>query len=119
MTTVSIGDEFSGETILAETFEAQARGLMFVKWPPPVMSFPFTTTAIHKFWMKNTYCPLDIVFCRANVVVGVYRGQPLSTAQIGPDEPVDLVIELPAGTADQFKIKRGDPVRLERSGKTG
>lgn len=109
---VTIGNGFSGKTLIAETPEEQSKGLMYQQWPPPIMAFPFQTKAVHKFWMKNTYCPLDIVFCRDNVVLGIFRGQPLSTTLVGPNEPVDLVVELPAGTADRYKIKRGDRVQV-------
>ena len=106
------------ETKVAVSYDEQAKGLMFVPWPPPVMSFPVSKPTIKKFWMKNTVSPLDIVFCSDNTVIGIYKGEPLSTALIGPDRPVDLVVELPAGTAAQRGIKVGDPVRLKLSSKT-
>jgi uncharacterized membrane protein (UPF0127 family) len=60
--------------------------------------------------MKNTQTPLDIVFCRTNHVVGIFKGEPFSTKLIGPDEPSDLVVELPAGTAASLGLSVGDYV---------
>ena len=110
--------EHAFPTLVALTAEDQAMGLMFRPSPAPVMVFPFTKAATHKFWMKNTIAPLDIIFCRANVVVAIHEGEPLSTKLVGPDEPVDLVVELPKGTASIYNIQPGDPVRLEFSLRT-
>jgi uncharacterized membrane protein (UPF0127 family) len=60
--------------------------------------------------MKNTSTPLDIIFCKGNYVVGIFRGEPLSTKLIGPNEASDLVVELPAGTAEQLGLQVGDYV---------
>ena len=105
-------------TLVAVSESEQNQGLMWVKWPPPVMIFPYRSAGIRKFWMKNTISPLDIVFCNGNSIVDIRKGEPLSTAMIGPDQPVDLVIELPAGTVEQHGIKVGQPVQLVYSPKT-
>lgn len=99
-------------TLIALTEEEQARGLMFKKWPPPIMSFPYDEAKIRKFWMKNTISPLDIVFCRASKVVSIIEGKELSLNFVGPDEPSDLVVELPRGTAADLGIAVGTEVRL-------
>lgn len=99
-------------TLVASTLEEQMVGLMWKKWPPPIMVFPYKDAGIHKFWMKNTISPLDIVFCRNNKIIGIYAGEPLSTAQVGPDAPVDLVIEFPRGTMSMYGIKAGDIVEF-------
>ena len=101
--------------LIAVTEQGQQQGLMWKKWPPPVMAFPYESPGIKKFWMKNTISPLDIIFCRGEHVVGIYRGEPLSTAAVGPNEPVDLVVELPAGQAEEHGIRIGDDVRLRYS----
>lgn len=106
------GHQFN--TLIADTLEEQAKGLMYKKWPPPVMSFPYKTAEIRKFWMKNTISPLDIIFCRSGKIVGIYKGEPLSTMSVGPNEPVDLVIELPHGKAKKIGIAIGDDVELLR-----
>jgi uncharacterized membrane protein (UPF0127 family) len=94
--------------VVAVTESEQLRGLMFKEWPPPIMVFPYTKAGRRRFWMKNTISPLDVIFCRGNNVVGVFRGEPLSTTLFGPDEPSDLVVELPAGMADKLGVSVGD-----------
>jgi uncharacterized membrane protein (UPF0127 family) len=103
------------ETLVAITEDEHLSGLMFKAWPPPVMSFPFETTEPRKFWMNNTISPLDILFCRANKIIAIFEGEPLSKKLIGPDEPVDLVVELPKGTASKNNITVGDGVKLKYS----
>jgi uncharacterized protein len=105
------GKEFN--TLVAVTPEEHQVGLMWRKWPPPIMTFPYNTAQVRKFWMKNTISPLDIIFCRANVVVGIFRGEPLSTALVGPNTASDLVVEFPAGTADQIGLQVGDSIRFK------
>jgi len=98
------------QTLVAVTEAEQSKGLMYQKWPPPIMSFPYKRAATRRFWMKNTMTPLDIVFCRANCVVGIFKGEPFSTKLVGPNEPSDLVVELPAGTAANLGLAIGDYV---------
>lgn len=99
-------------TLVAVTSREHAQGLMFKAWPPPVMSFPYEKTMVRKFWMKDTPSPLDIIFCRDNVVLGVYDGDPMSLICVGSEEPSDLVVELPHGTAAELNIQAGDTVKL-------
>lgn len=103
--------EHSLPTLIALTEEEQRRGLMGKQWPPPIMCFPSAPT-FRKFWMANTPSPLDIVFCRNSSVISIHRGVPFSTTQIGPNEPSDLVVELPAGTVSDLGIHVGDSVTL-------
>lgn len=97
---------------VAITDKEQARGLMFVEWPPPVMAFPYRKAGVHKFWMKNTPSPLDIIFCYAGKIVAIESGEAFSEKKVGPDEPTDLVVELPAGMAEELGIAVGMPVQL-------
>ena len=111
---IILGDhEFS--TLVAVSSNEQAVGLMFQKWPPPVMTFPFEKTSIHKFWMKNTPSPLDIVFIRNNKIVAIEHGEPLTTYAVGPNIAVDLVVELPSGTCESKGICVGHSARRKFS----
>lgn len=110
------GHQFN--TLVAVTADEQSTGLMYKKWPPPVMCFPFVSAGIHKFWMKNTISPLDIVFCRDNKIISICYGEPMSSKLVGPDSPCDLVVELPHGTVQNYKIGIGDEVRLSNSSQT-
>ena len=102
-------------TKMAITEEEQETGLMGQLWPPPVMAFPFKDKAVRKFWMKDTPSPLDIIFCNAGTVVGVYSGEPYSESFLGPNSAVDLVIEMPRGQADKLFISAGTKVELKYS----
>ena len=64
------------KTVLAISEKEQEQGLMYVDWPPPVMSFIYASPRINKFWMKNTKCPLDIVFCFKNKITNILQGEP-------------------------------------------
>jgi len=105
-------------TLVAITEDEQVQGLMYKSWPPPIMSFPFKQSKVRKFWMRNTISPLDIIFCRGNKVISIISGEPLSLKQVGPDEPCDLVVELPKGTAENIGITAGSIVKLQLSTNT-
>ncbi len=99
-------------TLLAISEEEQSRGLMHQKWPPPVMSFIYSSPKISQFWMKNTPSPLDIVFCCNGEITQICKGEPYSTAVIGEHIPSDLIIEFPYGTVKDYNIKLGQSVSL-------
>jgi len=99
-------------TLLAVSMEEQARGLMFVKPPTPVMTFVYSSPQLNAFWMKDTPSPLDIVFVCNGAIIEIAYGEPYSTKRLGGWELSDLVIELPYGTTQQEKIKLGDSVEL-------
>ncbi len=103
--------------IIAVTAEEQAQGLMYRPWPPPVMAFP-SEPGINKLWMRNTPSTLDIVFCAQGTVRDIMEGEPHSTTLVGPDYPVDLVVELPRGWAENHGIRPGDCVSLSLSNHT-
>ena len=105
-------------TLVAVTPDEHATGLMWKKWPPPVMCFPYRNAEVRKFWMKNCLSPLDIVFCKDGKVISICYGEPLSTKQVGPNYPSDLVVELPHGTAVKCGINVGDDVKLQRTTRT-
>lgn len=99
-------------TLLAISEEEQAQGLMEQAWPPPVMSFIYTSPKVNKFWMKNTPSPLDIVFSYNGVITQICKGIPHSTSLIGEYRPSDLIVELPHGTVAYSGIKLGQSVGL-------
>lgn len=114
---VTIGNN-SFYTLVAVTDEEHQKGLMYQAWPPPIMSFPYKNANIRKFWMKNTESPLDIVFCCAGKVVDIQQGKPYDTTLIGPNKPIDLVVELPQGYVKSHKISVGDSVEIKYSLRT-
>lgn len=106
------------ETLIAITASDHEHGLMDKVWPPPVMSFPYNTAAVRKFWMKKTISPLDLIFCCAGRVVAIEIGTPLSLEYIGPNEPTDLVVEMPRGMTKKLGIVVGQEISLHYSLRT-
>lgn len=101
-------------TEVALTEEEQERGLMHIKDDvPSVMSFIFAKPGIHYFWMKNTYVPLDIIFCANGKVVSVAQGTPMSDELIGPSIQTEVVIEMPRGSVKRLGIKTGQSVEIQ------
>ena len=99
-------------TLLAFSEEEQSSGLMYQSYPPPVMSFVYDTPKVSYFWMKNTPCALDIVFCYNGKINKICKGEPNSTSLIGDNSPSDLVVEFPFGTMKNLNIKVGCNIGL-------
>ena len=98
----------SGRTELAEN-----TGMLFVFNPQNVKPI---------FWMKDTLIPLDLIWINDNKVVQIdanvqppKAGTPDSQlAKYTPKEPVDYVLEVPAGYAAIHTTMVGDPVDLSK-----
>ena len=99
-------------TEIAISPEDQARGLMYHRWPHPVMTFVYAKPTINKMWMKNTFVPLDILFCLGGKIRFISHGEPHCEDLIGDDVPSDLVVELPYGMVEKLSIGTGHPVEL-------
>ncbi len=112
-----IGDK-ELDTLLALTDSEHENGLMWVPPPAPIMTFVFNTVEPRKFWMRNTISPLDIIHCINNQVISINQGTPMSEEFIGPDEPANMVIEMPAGQADELGVRPGDKVKIFYSKRT-
>ncbi len=98
--------------------EAQAEiGLMYRTALPEGrgMLFRFDTLRPVAFWMKNTKIPLDMLFVRDNKVVHIaHSAKPCldDPCPIYPSgQPVDMVIELPGGTAKRDQILDGSTIQ--------
>lgn len=79
------------------------------------MLFIFEQPGLHGFWMKDMLFPLDFLWIRDGVLVDLtpdvpapVPGQPLPS--YFPREPVDAMLEVPAGFARQHGLKLGLPV---------
>ncbi|MFQ5348043.1 MAG: DUF192 domain-containing protein [Rhodothalassiaceae bacterium] len=104
--------EFTVE--IAATPEQQQTGLMFRKdmAPDHGMLFEFAMPREARFWMKNTYLPLDLLFIRSNGrIANIAHGEPLKLDAITSRGRVAAVLELNAGTAERLGIAPGDLVR--------
>jgi uncharacterized membrane protein (UPF0127 family) len=69
-----------------------------------------------KFWMKNTYIPLDMIFISTDkkVVYVEENAEPLTLQERGPDKSVlsQFVLEVPGGWARAHAVERGVSVRF-------
>lgn len=104
---------------LAKTPEEQAQGLMYRESLPEKsgMLFLFPDAVVHKFWMKNTMIPLDMIWLDANgKVLFVNAGTPPCKADpcdnYGPDAPASSVLEIAGGLAAREKITAGSTLRF-------
>ncbi|MCC5637205.1 DUF192 domain-containing protein [Nostoc sp. CHAB 5844] len=107
------------EMEVAVTPEQQAKGLMNRPALPDNrgMLFKFPSAQPVQFWMKNVPVPLDMVFLQNGVVKYIQAAAPPCPnepcATYGPNVPVDTVIELRAGRAEELKLKQGDNVKIK------
>ncbi|TAL00288.1 MAG: DUF192 domain-containing protein [Rhodospirillaceae bacterium] len=76
------------------------------------MLFPYEVPEVLKFWMRNTFIPLDMLFMRDDGVITYIAEnvQAHDERPVGPDTPVSAQLELPAGTVARLGIKVGDTV---------
>ncbi|MEL6876707.1 MAG: DUF192 domain-containing protein [Pseudomonadota bacterium] len=105
------------KTELADTRQAQARGLMFRTElaDDEAMLFPSNPPAPRSFWMKNTPISLDIIFIGtdgriANIAANTV---PYSLESVPSDGITSAVLEIRGGLAAQLGIGSGDLVRYE------
>ncbi len=109
--------EFLMET--ASTPRERERGLMYRKELPERsgMIFLFSKDAVHSFWMRETYVSLDMLFVTSDFrIAGILENVPILNQEprtIG--EPTRHVIELPAGTAKKYELKKGMKVIVDPS----
>lgn len=102
------GEQLIFDVYLAQGFEQQRRGLMFVRSMPERtgMLFIYETDDIRSMWMKNTYIPLDMVFARSDGSVSsvIHRAEPHTLVSRASIEPVRYVLELNGGVARRLGI---------------
>lgn len=105
---------------IARTPEEQTQGLMFRESLPERtgMLFLFTDAAPHRFWMKNTMIPLDMIWMDGDGrVFFVSANTPPCKADpcpnYGPDSPAASVLEIAGGLAAKEKVTVGSTIRFE------
>jgi uncharacterized protein len=105
---------------VARTDEEMAQGLMFreslAERTGMLFLFPYDDDA-HKFWMKNTLIPLDIIWLdRDGKVLFVSANTPPCKADpcpnYGPDFAIATVLEIAGGMAEKEKVAVGSTIRL-------
>ncbi len=119
---VTIG-EAQIQADLAVGMVARARGLSgrASLAPGHGMLFSFGSAGYHSFWMSGMKFPIDIIWMRDGVVVGVTANvDPQIGAQVWqlntytPPEPAEEVLEVPAGYAAENGIVPGSRVIVTR-----
>jgi uncharacterized membrane protein (UPF0127 family) len=100
---------------LADTQQQRDIGMMHRTElaPDRGMLFDFHREQMVRFWMRNTFIPLDMIFINTNGEIAfiVENATPHSDAPRGPDRPVQAVLELAGGRAAQLGLKAGDKVQ--------
>jgi uncharacterized membrane protein (UPF0127 family) len=101
---------------LARTDPERQKGLMFRQKLDDGrgMLFLFDHPEKLKFWMKNTYIPLDMIFISEQKrVVGVEENaEPLTLTPRGPDIDALYVLEVPGGWARAHGVEPGVEVKF-------
>jgi hypothetical protein len=100
---------------IADTDAKRERGLMFRNSMPADhgMIFVFDAADNYRFWMKNTFIPLDIIFLDASgKVLDIEPRKAHDETSMGPDDPALYVIELNAGAAKNIGLSRGDHIDI-------
>ena len=110
----------SGDTVhrfdveLADTAEAQSRGLMFRTElaDDEGMIFPSDPPQVRSFWMKNTPLPLDIIYIGTDGrILNMYEmTTPYSLDSLYSADITSGVLELRGGLAKELGIGKGDLV---------
>lgn len=101
------------KTELADTPEAQARGLMFRTElaDDEAMIFPSDTPEPRSFWMKNTPLPLDIIFIGTDGrITNIENAVPYSLDSVPSAGLATAVFEIRGGLAEKLGIELGDKV---------
>jgi uncharacterized protein len=103
---------------IADTPARQEQGLMFVRDLPASqgMLFPEASPQVAKFWMENTYIPLDMVFVGEDHRIAkiIAQATPFSEEILSSVVPVIAVLEIRGGEAKQLGIGLGDRVSWGR-----
>lgn len=95
----------------------RARGLMYRKDldANEGMIFIFPVESEHKFWMKNTYIPLDMIHVgRDQKVVGILENRPVfSEESKGVGKAALYVIEVKGGLSRQWGLQVGAVLEIK------
>jgi uncharacterized protein len=84
------------------------------------MLFIFAGPNKQSFWMKNMKFPLDFIWIRDGIVIGVNEDIPHpdandgKTARVGSPGPVDMVMEINAGQIKEQGIRIGESITIEK-----
>ena len=83
------------------------------------MLFVFNKSDYYPFWMKDMKFAIDIIYIEGDKIVYIAPNVPppaddtSTPATIHPDVKADKVLEINAGLAQKYTIKKGDSVKIE------
>ncbi len=81
------------------------------------MIFMFDNEQPLSFWMQHTYIPLDLIYVWADQIIKhIHKGaKTLDLTGLPSIYPVQYVIEVNSGFVDQFNVRIGDKVILDKN----
>ena len=83
------------------------------------MLFPFDAAKPRVFWMKGMLIPIDILWIREGKLVAIDANVApprLHEAPAVVSQVADMVLEVPAGFAQEMGVKVGQMVRVKYEG---
>lgn len=109
-----------GSVIVAEVADTPAKQQQGLSGrsglgPDRGMLFVYDESRIPSFWMKDMNFALDIIWIgHEKTVVGITENISPDTypQTFSPDQPVQYVLEVPAGYANRTGVEVGDPANL-------
>jgi len=82
------------------------------------MLFIFPYPHVPVFWMKDTRFPLDMIWIRDDIVVGIAADVPVAQTDklptYSPDVPINKVLEVPSGWSERNNLAVGDELIIAK-----
>jgi uncharacterized membrane protein (UPF0127 family) len=96
-----------------QTAAEQAEGMMHLNGSDVPdnqgMLFVFDNEQVRRFWMQNTFIPLDIAYARTDgTIVTIAELEPLNLVSVSSVLPARFVLEMKAGAFERLGIRAGD-----------
>lgn len=81
------------------------------------MLFIFDEPAYHSFYMKNTRFSIDIIFIDDQLRIASFkeRARPMDENGLSSEVPVQYVLEVNAGLAEQWQLEIGDRISYQEA----
>ena len=116
---VTIGDTtFSAQLVANEADREKGLGGRQSLGENEGMLFKFPGNGFYSFWMKDMLIPLDIIWIQDTVIVDMQKDAPVDIPGTKPlvytpINQANYVLEVSAGTAEQYGFKIGDSVTIK------
>ena len=109
---------FKAAVLIANKPNEWVLGLMYIRHLDKnaglLMILPSAKVAI---WMKNMLMPIDCIYINKKEVVRIYKNLPVcitkNCKKYYSKSIVNMILEVNAGTAKRYGIKKNDEVRLK------